>query len=167
MIFNPSMSSHSVKRIGYCTRCLRCFVLEHSIFKTKCLGRLLWGLLQGFVWVEILGLSISEFMFIKFLQCAAMRNCTHRQLRRLLQWKMKILQIIFKMHFNFWQEYLYNWRWNIKNVNSILLQTLIRIYRSLGWSLVESLWKDFEEPSSLLGFANIPKPIWIQRGELT
>ena len=26
-----------------------------------------------------------EFVFIKFLQCAAMRNCTHRQLRRLLQ----------------------------------------------------------------------------------
>ena len=46
------------------------------------------------------------------------------------------------MHFNFWQENLYNWRWNIKNVNSmtvlflcttddwILLQTLIRFYSS-------------------------------------
>ena len=31
----------------------------------------------------------------------------------------KILQISFKMHFNFWQVNLYNWRWNIKNVNSI------------------------------------------------
>ena len=75
----------------------------------------------------------------------------------------KILQISLKMHFNFWQENLYNWRWNIKNVNSmtvlflwyestddwILLQTLIWFYSSplpllgmkFGRNCVEGLWR--------------------------
>ena len=40
-----------------CTRLLKCFVLKHSVLKTKHLRSLVRGVVQGFEWVEILGLS--------------------------------------------------------------------------------------------------------------
>ena len=47
----PSNSSHSKPLL----RCLRCFVLEHIVFKTKHLRRLV----RGFECLEILGLRPS------------------------------------------------------------------------------------------------------------
>ena len=40
------------------TRLLICFVLQHSAVKTKHLRDLVWGVIWGFEWVEILGLIL-------------------------------------------------------------------------------------------------------------
>ena len=60
LAFRPCISSHSKP----CTRSriwrLNCFVLEHSVFKTKhfrCRER---DLVQGFEWLEILGFFVTN-----------------------------------------------------------------------------------------------------------
>ena len=60
----PSISSHSKSRVRHHTRHLRCFVLEHSVFKTKHLRRLV----QGFEWLEILGLCLWIYLKSELLK---------------------------------------------------------------------------------------------------
>ena len=50
----PSISTHSKPRM----RLLKCFVLQHSVIKAKHLRSLVQGVVRGFKWVEILGLSM-------------------------------------------------------------------------------------------------------------
>ena len=52
----PSISSHSKSR----TRRLRCFVLEHTVFKTKHLR----SLIRGFELLEILGFTRGKMLAI-------------------------------------------------------------------------------------------------------
>ena len=54
----PSISTHSNPRTMPRMRLLKCFVLQHSIIKTKHLRSLVWRLLRGFEWVEILGFPL-------------------------------------------------------------------------------------------------------------
>ena len=64
MLFpKPSISTHSKRSTRHRTRGLRCFVLEHSVLKTKHLRRLI----RAFEWLEIL--SFSEiFIWLKLFQ---------------------------------------------------------------------------------------------------
>ena len=58
-VLKPSIYSHSKPHTRSCMRRLKCFVLEHSVFKTKHL-RLVQDLIQGFKWLEILDLKKTE-----------------------------------------------------------------------------------------------------------
>ena len=51
----PSISTHSKPCTMPRMRLLKCFVLQHSMIKTKHLRKLVQRLVRGFEWVEILG----------------------------------------------------------------------------------------------------------------
>ena len=55
-LLKPSISSHSKPRTKSCTRWFKCFVVEHSVFKTKHLRHIVQDLERGLEWLEILGL---------------------------------------------------------------------------------------------------------------
>ena len=44
----PSISIHSKPHTMACERLLKCFVLQHSVLKTRHLSRLAQGIVQGF-----------------------------------------------------------------------------------------------------------------------
>ena len=76
----PSISSHSKPRMRSHTRCLTCFALEHSVFKTKHMKCLVQAFVRVFEWVEILGLSqvfivLGRYNFGKLIVCANMTFC--------------------------------------------------------------------------------------------
>jgi hypothetical protein len=55
----PSISSHSKPCTRSHTRCLKCFVLEHSVFKTKHLRCLVSDIIQGFELEILAGLKFK------------------------------------------------------------------------------------------------------------
>ena len=56
----PSISTHSKPCTMPRMRLLKCFVLQHSVIKTKHLRSLVRGVLQGFEWLEILGFFVTN-----------------------------------------------------------------------------------------------------------
>ena len=56
---NCDFYTHSKPRVMPCTRLLKCFVLQHSIIKTKHLRSLVRGLVWSFKWAKIMGFKLS------------------------------------------------------------------------------------------------------------
>ena len=56
----PSISTHSKPCMTSRTRLLKCFVLITLCCKTKHLRSLVWAIVRGFEWLEIVGLSSQK-----------------------------------------------------------------------------------------------------------
>ena len=97
----PSISTHSKHRTMLGMRLLKCFVLQHSVIKTKHLRSLIRGVVRGFEWVEILGLRhhiksqpLKLYCFC-FVESSMLYFCLCTLLLKLSLFNFLILMIYF------------------------------------------------------------------------